>query len=88
MEDRKNKHKKDSKFSDRSKDIKKDKKDSNKSKLEGVVNFDNDTSDSEEEIRKYQNQSRYEEVKINYYKEKQKRFTISVVIPSSIVDNA
>lgn len=47
-----------------------------KGKKEGVVSFD---SESEEVFK---------EPKRNFYKERKRNFTISIVVPSSIIDNA
>ena len=49
-----------------------------KEKKEGVVNFDDSDDGSEEE----------RPPKINFYKAKKRAFTISIVVPSSIIDNA
>ena len=54
-----------------------------KSKEQGVVNFDDsEESDSEAEVRKHRQPLK------DIYKEKRRGFTISIVVPSSIIDNA
>ena len=65
-------------ISKNSKAIKKSKKE------EGVVNFDDsdEDDDSEAEIKKHRKPL------TNIYKEKRRGFTISIVVPSSIIDNA
>jgi hypothetical protein len=76
--DRRQNLKKREKVSAKSKKIRKGSK-----KEEGVVNFDD--SDSDDQSVDYE---KFKTPKVNVYKQKKRAFTVSIVVPSSIIDNA
>lgn len=80
-------------MSEKSKDIKKKDKygGSRSRKEEGVVNFDSESeaaaaasSDDDDSVK----HKKKAKALPNFYKEKKRAFTISIVVPSSIIDNA
>lgn len=81
-------------MSEKSKDIKKKDKygGSRSRKEEGVVNFDSESEAAAAESSSDDDDSVKHKKKAkalpNFYKEKKRAFTISIVVPSSIIDNA